>query len=46
MPRSYSCDLALQLNFIYNALDDGRMVHVVLFGFADSNIDTQMSLYP
>jgi hypothetical protein len=57
IPRSYSRDLALQLNFIQDALcdrendssetadadPDGRIPHLVLFGFADSRIETQVS---
>jgi hypothetical protein len=56
IPRSYSRDLALQLNFVQDALDDrenrrqehmlttmAKLPHPVLFGFADSRSDTQMS---
>ena len=58
IPRSYSRDLALQLNFISDAArqsperfegntganHDGRIAHMVLFGFADSRADTQVLL--
>jgi glucose-6-phosphate isomerase len=55
IPRSYSRDPALQLNFMSDAAlendleattganYDGRIARLVLFGFADSRIDTQMS---
>jgi hypothetical protein len=57
IPRSYSRDLALQLNFVQDALYDredssrqehmlttmAKAPHPVLFGFAGSRIDTQMS---